>query len=44
MKLSQSAQFKKDIKREFKRGKDKGKLVELISILLSGDPLPKFYP
>jgi mRNA interferase YafQ len=36
MKLSQTAQFKKDIKRLIKQGKDQQKLIELVQILLAG--------
>ena len=39
MKLSQTAQFKKDMKRQIKKGKDQRKLVEIIEFLLAGDPL-----
>jgi mRNA interferase YafQ len=40
MKLSQTAQFKKDIKRLTKQGKDQQKLIELARVLLGGNPLP----
>jgi mRNA interferase YafQ len=37
------AQFRKDVKQAQKRGKDMGKLRELILLLLEGDPLPPRY-
>ena len=40
MKLSQTAQFKKDIKRLLKQGKDHQKLVQLVRVLLAGKSLP----
>jgi len=40
MKLSQTAQFKKDIKRLIKQGKDQQKLIQLVQVLLGGRPLP----
>lgn len=40
MKLSQASQFKKDIKRQKKRGKDIGKIKAAIELLLGGKPLP----
>ena len=40
MKLSQTAQFKKDVKRLTKQGKDQQKLIELVQILLAGESLP----
>ncbi len=39
MNLSQTAQFKKDIKRLIKQGKDQQKLIELVQILLAGESL-----
>lgn len=41
MKLSQTTQFKKDIKKQIKRGKDPDRLTQIIKILLEGDTLPK---
>jgi mRNA interferase YafQ len=41
MKLSQTTQFKKDIKKQLKKGKDQQKLVGTIGMLLSGNPLPE---
>ncbi len=40
MKLSQTAQFKKDIKRLTRQGKDQQKLIALVQVLLGGNPLP----
>ena len=40
MRLSQTTQFKKDIKRQLKQGKDQRKLISLVGILLSGESLP----
>jgi mRNA interferase YafQ len=40
MKLSQTSQFKRDIKRQIRQGKDQRKLVAVVEILLSGEPLP----
>ena len=40
MKLSQTAQFKKDIKRLITQGKDQQKLTRLVRVLLGGKPLP----
>ncbi len=40
MTLSQTTQFKKDVKRLQKRGKDLGKLKAVVTRLLSGAPLP----
>jgi mRNA interferase YafQ len=35
-----SGQFKRDVKQSQKRGKDMGKLKELLSLLIAGEPLP----
>lgn len=43
MKVSQTAQFKKDIKRQIKQGKDQRKLITLVELLLAGDKLPDQY-
>ena len=43
MKILQTNQFKKDIKRVFKRGKSKDKLIEVLRILENGDELPEKY-
>ncbi len=43
MRLSQTSQFKKDVKRQKKRGKDPGKLKAAIAILAAGKPLPREY-
>ena len=40
MKLSQTTQFKKDIKRQVRQGKDQKKLVAVVNILLDGGALP----
>ncbi len=40
MKLSQTAQFKKDIKRQVKQGKDQKKLIAVIRVLLERRDLP----
>jgi len=40
MKLSQTSQFKKDVKRQIRQGKDQNKLVAVVELLLSGVPLP----
>jgi mRNA interferase YafQ len=41
--LSQTSQFKKDIKKQIKRGKDSEKLKTAIDLLLSGEGLPPEY-
>ena len=43
MKLSQTSQFKRDIKRQIRKGKDPRKLSKFIEILLVGGPLPSRY-
>jgi mRNA interferase YafQ len=43
MKVSQTSQFKKDVKKQQKRGKDLSKLKSAIGILLSGQDLPSKY-
>jgi mRNA interferase YafQ len=40
MKLSQTSQFKKDIKKQLRKGKNQQKLLEVIELLLSENPLP----
>jgi mRNA interferase YafQ len=40
MRLSQTNQFKKDIKRLQKRGKDLGKLKSVIDLLIAKQPVP----
>lgn len=40
MKLSQTSQFKQDIKRLIRQGKDQKKLIAVVEILLAGKPLP----
>ena len=41
MKLSQTSQFKKDIKKQLRKGKDQQKLIEVVKLLLSESPLPE---
>ncbi len=41
MRLSQTSQFKKDIKKQIKKGKKQKKLIEVVNLLLSGQPLPE---
>ena len=43
MRLSQTTQFKKDIKKQIKRGKDPEKIVEVVRILLKSEALPERY-
>ena len=43
MRVVQTKQFRKDIKRVFKRGKDQEKLVRLLRILESERDLPESY-
>ena len=38
---SYSGQFRRDVRRAEKRGKDMGKLRHAIGLLLSGEPLPR---
>ncbi|MEO6066068.1 MAG: type II toxin-antitoxin system YafQ family toxin [Lysobacterales bacterium] len=38
-----SGQFRRDVKRAEKRGKDTGKLRELLTLILVGAPLPERY-
>jgi len=40
MKLSQTNQFKKDIRKQIKRGKDPNKLTQMVELLLTQQPLP----
>ena len=40
MKLSQTTQFKIDIQKQIKRGKDPKKLAQIVRLLLDGQPLP----
>jgi len=40
MRLSQTVQFKKDIKRQIKQGKDQRKLIAVVEALLAGKALP----
>ena len=41
MKLSQTSQFKKDIKKQLRKGKNQQKLLAVIELLLSENPLPE---
>ena len=43
MKFRQTSQFKKDIKKQIKKGKDPEKLTSLIKLLIKNDPLPQKY-
>lgn len=40
MRITQTAQFKKDIKRQAKRGKNLQKLKDVIELLAASEPLP----
>lgn len=40
MRVSQTAQFKRDLKRQLRRGKDPEKIVQLLESLAAGRPLP----
>ena len=44
MKISQTGQFRRDLKRLVKRGKDPAKLKAAIALLFAGKPLPPKYP
>lgn len=39
MRLAQTAQFKKDIKKQIKRGKDPAKVTQVVQLLMSGKSL-----
>ena len=41
MKVTQTTQFRKDVKRQRKRGKDLGKLMGVVDLLVSGADLPE---
>ena len=41
MKVTQTGQFKKDIKRQIKRGKNPSKVSDLLRYLLAGKDLPE---
>jgi len=43
MRLTQTAQFKKDLKNQVKKGKDLEKVLEVIRILMEGRELPEKY-
>jgi mRNA interferase YafQ len=40
MRVVQPSSFRKDVKRQIKRGKDLGKLKAIVDILIAGEPLP----
>ncbi len=40
MKITQTTQFKKDVKRQRKRDKDVEKLLEVVDLLISGNEMP----
>ncbi len=40
MRISQTSQFKKDIKKQIKRGKSLNKIKGVINLLVSGESLP----
>jgi mRNA interferase YafQ len=42
-KVSQTTAFKKDLKRQKKRGKDLNKLQELVKLLITAEPLEEKY-
>ncbi len=41
MKLSQTTQFKKDIKKQIKKGKNPEKMTQVVRMLLKNAPLPQ---
>jgi mRNA interferase YafQ len=43
MRLSQTSQFKKDFKKQIRRGKEPEKIAEVLRYLLEGEPLPEHY-
>lgn len=43
MKILQTAQFKKDLKKQLKRGKDRNKLFEFLEYLVSKEEIPSKY-
>ena len=43
MRLSQTSQFKRDIRQQIERGKNPGKINRAVEILLAGEPLPERY-
>ena len=43
MKFRQTSQFKTDIKKQIKKGKDPDKLTSLIKLLIQDDSLPQKY-
>lgn len=43
MRFAQTTQFKKDLKKQVKRGKDPEEILEIVRILLDGKELPGKY-
>lgn len=43
MRITQTSQFKKDFKKQIKRGKDPQKLFSFLELLVSGEPIPSNY-
>ena len=43
MRLTQTTQFKKDLKKQIKRGKDPEKVLAVVKILTDGKDLPESY-
>lgn len=43
MRLTQTTQFKKDLKKQIKRGKDPEKVLAVVKILTEGKDLPESY-
>lgn len=41
MKVTQTTQFRKDVRKQQKRGKDLGKLMEIVDLLILGGTLPE---
>ena len=41
MKFSQTSQFKKDIKRQIRQGRNQKKLIAVVELLLAGELLPQ---
>ena len=43
MRITQTSQFKKDFKKQIKRGKDPQKLFSFLELFVSGEPIPSKY-
>lgn len=43
MRITQTSQFKKDFKKQLKRGKEREKLFEFLEILVEGKEIPEKY-